>query len=695
MAESQVLKRKLIPKRVFLNNIDSYSSSNIAEFLCKSMEMVSNNDQDDDDDEDEDEEEEKQKEREPLHPGQVFQVVGTVCAQSNEPRSYILEEYYHPDREQLLSKLMECHIVIYNISQDAEQVEEATWAVTALHNQIEHFSSLKLFILISTVMTWASTILRDPEDPERPLSDDFFYCRRPHPRFKQHIDLEKMVVKMGKSNRKVFPTYVVASGLQYGMGEHIFHYFFKESWLGKEAEISVFGDGKNFVPTIHIRDLARVLQNVIEHKPRPYYLLAVDSSHSSFEELVKAVSSVLGPGKIRKRPFADIYLIEDFSDMEIHSLQVNLRMDAETIRNLFSINWHCEFGLVENVELVVEEYRQARRLLPLRLCILGPPAVGKSTFSMQICKHYKLHHITLKDTISEAIARLDKAVKSLDPDAEDPAAEDEELLSHLKDNLENDDVSEEQIHLLKEKLLSTPCRNQGYVLDGFPSTSEQAEKLFGEDLNTFSSSTSILPEFLLCLDASDSFLTDRVINLPEEVVQELNYDSEQFLRRLSIYRKNNQEDKSVLNFFEELNVRHVHLEITSGEEPAISLLMQTIFSTVGFPRTYAPTCRELEEAEEKMRKEAEKRAEEEQREEEEARSRAANWEEWTHRSEQAKLEEERHLEGLTVQMRSYLMEHVMPTLSQGLAECYRANPPDPLDFLAEYLFRNNPFDHPK
>lgn len=72
-------------------------------------------------------------------------------------------------------------------------------------------------------------------------------------------------------------------------------------------------------------------------------------------------------------------------------------------------------------------------------------------------------------------------------------------------------------------------------------------------------------EFLLCLNASDSFLTDRVINLPEEVVQELNYESEQFLRRLSIYRENNQEDKTVLNFFEELNVRHVHLGNLMGD----------------------------------------------------------------------------------------------------------------------------------
>lgn len=66
-------------------------------------------------------------------------------------------------------------------------------------------------------------------------------------------------------------------------------------------------------------------------------------------------------------------------------------------------------------------------------------------------------------------------------------------------------------------------------------------------------------EFLLCLDASDSFLTDRVINLPEEVVQELDYEPDQFLNRLAIYRENNQEDKKVLNFFEELDVKLLYL----------------------------------------------------------------------------------------------------------------------------------------
>lgn len=74
-------------------------------------------------------------------------------------------------------------------------------------------------------------------------------------------------------------------------------------------------------------------------------------------------------------------------------------------------------------------------------------------------------------------------------------------------------------------------------------------------------------------------------------------------------------------------------EATNGEEPATSLLMHKIFTTLGPPRTYSPSPQEVEEenrriAEERMKKEAEERAVEERKEEEETRSRAARWEEW-------------------------------------------------------------------
>ena len=37
------------------------------------------------------------------------------------------------------------------------------------------------------------------EDPEIPFSDEDYRMRRAHPNFKKHIDLEKLVVKMGKT----------------------------------------------------------------------------------------------------------------------------------------------------------------------------------------------------------------------------------------------------------------------------------------------------------------------------------------------------------------------------------------------------------------------------------------------------------------------------------------------------------------
>lgn len=35
-----------------------------------------------------------------------------------------------PDRNELLSKFMSCDVIIYNITQQVEQVEEAHWAVS-------------------------------------------------------------------------------------------------------------------------------------------------------------------------------------------------------------------------------------------------------------------------------------------------------------------------------------------------------------------------------------------------------------------------------------------------------------------------------------------------------------------------------------------------------------------------------------
>lgn len=68
-------------------------------------------------------------------------------------------------------------------------------------------------------------------------------------------------------------------------------------------------------------------------------------------------------------------------------------------------------------------------------------------------------------------------------------------------------------------------------------------------------------ELVLRLEASDTFLNDRVMNLPEALVQELSYDPELFLRRLATYREDSTEDETVLNFFDELDINSLCLGI--------------------------------------------------------------------------------------------------------------------------------------
>ncbi|XP_028294742.1 adenylate kinase 7 isoform X2 [Gouania willdenowi] len=643
------LSKQATKKRVFINNVDSYTSKHIAKHLCGHAPAA-------------DKEENDNFDGETMSQSKAFTVIGTISDQAANDTPFVLERYFRPDKGDLLSKLMECDVIIYDVSQHVCQVEEALWAVSALHSEIGQFSSPKTFVLVSTVMTWACSKPLDPDDDELPFTDEHYWMRRAHPNFKRHTELEKRVVKLGQSNTTMFSTYVVTSGLQYGMGEHIFHYFFKTAWMGKEEELPVFGDGRNVVPMIHVCDLSRVIQNVVEHQPGPRYLLAVDSSNNTMEDVLKAVASELGPGKVGHRPMEEAFLTRDLSVMDVDSLMVNLVMDAVHINTLFSMDWECGSGLVQNMELVVEQYRQVRALQPIRLCVLGPPAVGKSCVCKRLCDHYKLQYISLSDF---KVSCSSEEEMEADSDAEE-------------ENTEEGTMTE-QLRALKDKLMSTQCRNQGFVLDDFPLTYEQAKEFFCE--------------FVVCLDASDTFLTDRVINLPEEKVLIHNYEPKHFLKRLSTYRASNMADNPVVDFFTELDIKPLIHEMSSISDD--QSLMQKIFETIGPPRNYGPATPELEEeerrkTEEKMRREAALRAEEEQWEAEEAKARAARWEEWSQGLAELKQQEEQLLEAQSLPMRKYLMEHVMPTLTSGLVECCRVNPQDTVDYLAQYLLQNNP-----
>ncbi|XP_033708442.1 adenylate kinase 7 isoform X2 [Tursiops truncatus] len=678
-------------QRVFINLLDSYSSRNIGKFLSTSVVGASL--------EEITEEEEKHDEDKSAVPEAssanlkegTFQIVGTLSTLETPCPNFAMETYYAISREDLLMHLLECDVIIYNITENPQQVEEAIWAVSALNEEISHFEKRKVFILVSTVMTWARSKPLDPGDSEIPFTEEDYRRRKHHPNFLDHINAEKLVLKLGKKVRK-FATYVVAAGLQYGMEGGILHAFFKLAWSGEVPALPVFGDGTNVIPAIHVLDLAGVIQNVIDHVPKFHYLVAVDESVHTLEDFVK--------------------------QEDIDHLLVNLRMETLIVKENFNIRWFAQAGFVENINSILKEYKQSRRLLPIKICILGPPAVGKSSIAEVLSKYYKLHHIKLKDVISEAIAKLEAIVtpKHVGEGGEEEGEEEEEaetvedaqeFLDGIKESLEHNAGRLEDeyiIRFIREKLKSMPCKNQGYILDGFPKTYDQAKDLFNQEEEEeeeeargkrFPFDKLIIPEFVCSLDASDEFLKERVMNLPESIVAGTHYSQGQFLRALSSYRDRNTEDETVLNYFDELEIYPIHIDVGKLEDAQNRLAIKQLIKEIGEPRNYGLTDEEKAEeerraAEERLAKEAMEEAERQHKEAAEMAEKIARWEEWSKRLEEVKREEKELLEAQSIPLRNYLMTHVMPTLMQGLNECCKIRPDDPVDFLAEYLFKNNP-----
>lgn len=91
--------------------------------------------------------------------------------------------------------------------------------------------------------------------------------------------LEDELLSFKKDNVKI---YILASGIMYGAGESIFEQHFKRAWLQNPPALPFLGVGKNFVPTIHVKDLARMVKKVYETKPaEKQYIFAVDNTRKS------------------------------------------------------------------------------------------------------------------------------------------------------------------------------------------------------------------------------------------------------------------------------------------------------------------------------------------------------------------------------------------------------------------------------
>lgn len=96
----------------------------------------------------------------------------------------------------------------------------------------------------------------------------------------------------------------------------------------------------------------------------------------------------------------------------------------------------------------------------MRVIFLGPPGVGKGTQADFIAKKFSIQKLSTGDLLRESVDRR-------------TALGNEAKLFMQRGELVPDNVV---IGLVEEKLVSSECRN-GFLLDGFPRTVAQANKL--------------------------------------------------------------------------------------------------------------------------------------------------------------------------------------------------------------------------
>ncbi|KAL4703485.1 hypothetical protein ACJJTC_014355 [Scirpophaga incertulas] len=731
-------------RRYFMNNLNSYHGECILKELCKileknsivnteqSLQMIMAED------------------AEPRRSAEVlpsYEIIGTV---SNPNIKSIDNVTRIVSRKECLSQMLTCSTVILDISCNTEELQIAKDYIKLLKDFMEKESTLngdhdesgdegrsvskqRYLILISTVMTWANTKPLDPDTPDLPFVETDFRKRKPHPNYKEHLNIENDVIGIARKYKSYIGALVVCCGMTYGGREDVLYYWFQKAWECEKL-LPILGRGQNAVPIINVADLASIIYNLVIDFPKKLYILAVEQNVIKQRELIKPLGRLIGSGIFKCIPPEDAFLIPEVDQRTYDLMTLNLNMEPTFIVETMGLQWTSELTFAENVPALMKQFRKQRGLKPFKVIVYGPPIVGKTTLSKLICETYGLVYISKETVIQDVIDELTWRINyreegeiaglglqtgeeddiGTDDDADAENAEgaleaDKRTLALLRSGRE---LSEDEIlEYLRKRLLCHESMNRGWVLDGFPTSIAECDMLFqkGEEHDSDSDEVNdepfdedvdlyknvlkkILPDIVVFLDATDDYICEKAMSLPED---NLRLDEEVILKRLSEFRTGNAIDVSPLNFFDELEIHPLVVSVKDHDDYSMKAPNAAVNLRMGRPCRYPKLLALIEAAEKREKEELEAlRAKEDkamiENERKLKKQREERMEYWTELYSIMREEEEAALAAAGEPMRNYLMNNIFPTLTPALLEVAKLRPDDPIDFLAEYLFKLNP-----
>lgn len=417
--------------------------------------------------------------------------------------------------------------------------------------------------------------------------------------------------------------------------------------------------------------------------------------------------------------------------------------DPEEAAKALKFPWHCKKGIVKNMPLLNEEFNQNRGLKPVKIFITGPPACGKSHYAKMLAEYYNIPHITIQDAldlIPKMKGEIGEEIRTFIDEKKDAEME---AFEEREDKKKGETLNREDIkvrlpekylyRLMKQKLVENANRNRGYILDGYPRSFRDAQyvflkRVFKETVNEdgeveveeadendeieedivdedgnlveknfdkYAPDENLMPDTIILLDGKENLISRRVKELPEHKIRGTHWNSKDLLRRFKLYRQTNNSpigDPSVTDFFTYWNVGLIQ-EDCNDDEKKLFEAFKIFIERNGKPFNYMTFDEEAEKVriskvKEQVNEKKIKEAEILEREEYVEKQWRKQKEEYTKsRFEQIKEQEKDLLDSKSQPIRAYLVDNVVPTLTEGLIEVCKNQPNDPVDFLAEFLFR--------
>lgn len=343
-------------------------------------------------------------------------------------------------------------------------------------------------------------------------SEEEYEKRIPTESYKKFKEFEDYLLNLKFDNLNI---YIICAGIPYGGCETVFTYFFKSAWLQSPQALPYFDTGANLIPTIHIKDLAKIVKRLITgSKPECKYIFAIDLTvDKSSKNIISSISRGIGTGKTESIEYnsnensailnfaPQINNFPELKTYQNHNFTVLITDNELKWKGYLGIDimlnpskfideefeWRCKEGIPGNIPKLLQEFSGERRLRPLKIILNSSNKEVSSKYAKLLSQFYII-----------PIINHDRVYEMLDLNEETLTDEEKfmnERFLFLKKRLEfldnNPDYINEANELLYDRdeimyetfkylLTSNDSLNRGYVMEGMPINLTEIFRLYNK-----------------------------------------------------------------------------------------------------------------------------------------------------------------------------------------------------------------------